>query len=122
MRLRFKIVLLPTLLILGLIGFVGDSTNQSFNVRYYKETEWIKNGNAVEKDSKCYFYSNHLNVVIEPLNVKPWSDDYILCFNEKVHIKIISQIKTYRKRDPMILVMNKSYTPRKSIDNHRISC
>ncbi len=115
MRLRFKIVL-PTLLILSLIGFVGDGAISSHNVRYYNETEWVKTNNPVEKDSKCFFYSFYLNVVIEPLDVKPWSDDYILHFNEIVRVKLISQVKTYRKRDPMFLMINRSYTPRKSLE------
>ncbi|MEN8905403.1 MAG: hypothetical protein ABF289_05540 [Clostridiales bacterium] len=100
---------------------MGDSTNASLNVRYYKETEWLKTGNVVEKDSKCFFHNFYLNVAAEPLNVKPWSDDYILHFNEIVRVKLISQIKTYSQRDPMILMMNKSYIPRKSIETPHFS-
>ena len=121
MSLRFKIVL-PTLIVLSLIGFVGDSANSSLNVKYYKQTEWVKTTNLVEKDSKCFFYSFDLNVAIEPLNVKPWSDDYILHFNEKVRIKFISQLKTYRNRDSINLLINKSYIPRNSIEEHPLSC
>ena len=117
MRLRFKIVL-PTLLFLSLTGIVGDSANSSLNVNYHKETEWVKTTNPVEKDSKCFFYSFYLNVVIEPLNVKPWFDDYILHFNEKIRVKLTSQTKTYRKRDSINLLINKSYTPRKSIEDY----
>jgi len=120
LRLRFKIVL-PTLIILSLIGFVSDSANSGFNIKYYKETEWLKTSNSTQKDSKCFFYSCYLDVNVVPLIIKPWSDDYILYFNEKVRIKLISQIKTYRKRDPMILMMNKSYIPRKSIETFHLS-
>jgi len=119
LRLRFKIVL-PTLIILSLIGFVGDSSI-GLSVRYYKETEWLKTSNPAEKDSKSFFCNFYLKTAIEPLNVKPWSDDYILHFNEIVRVKLISQIKTYRKRDPMILMINKSYTPRKSTETAHLS-
>ena len=114
--------MLPTFIILSLFGFVGGSANSSLNVKYYKETEWVKTSNPVEKDSKCFFTSFYLNVTIEPINVKPWSADTILHFNEKVRVKLISQLKTHHKRDPIHLLVNKSYFPRKSIDDYPISC
>lgn len=121
MRLRFKIAL-PTFIILSLIGFVGESANSNLNVKYYKETEWVKTNNPVEKDSRCFFTSFNLDVIIEPINVKPWSDDSILHFNEKVRVKLISQLKTHRKRDPINLLVNKSYFPRNSIQDYPIYC
>jgi hypothetical protein len=121
LRLRFKIAL-PTFIILSLIGFDGESANSSLNVKYYKETEWVKTNNPVEKDSKCFFTSFYLNVIVEAINVKPWSADNILLFNEKVRVKLISQLKTHRKRDPINLLVNKSYFPRKSIEDYPISC
>lgn len=120
MRLRFKIVL-PTLIILSLIGFVGGSANSSLNVKYHKETEWVKTTNLIEKDSKCFFCNFCLNVTVEPVNVQTWSDYYIVHFNEKVRVKLISQIKTNRKRDSINLLINKSYTPRKSIGEYPLS-
>jgi hypothetical protein len=121
LRLRFKIAL-PTFIILSLIGFVGDSANSSLNVKYYKETEWVITDNPVEKDSKCFFTSFYLNDIIEPINVKPWSADIILHFNEKVRVKLISQLKTHRQRESIYLLVNKSYFPRKSIEDYPIYC
>lgn len=121
MRLRFKIVL-PSLIILSLIGFVGYSSISCPNVKYYKETEWLKTSYPTEKDSKCVYYSFYLNDATEPLKVKPWPINCILHFNQKVRVKLITQIKTYRKREPMVLMINKSYIPRKSIENHNFSC
>ena len=120
MRLRFKIAL-PAFIILSLIGFVGESANSNLNVKYYQETEWVKTNNPVETDSKCFFTSFYLNVIIEPINVKPWSDDNILHFNEKVRVKLISQLKTHHKRAPINLLVNKSYFPRNSIEDYPIS-
>lgn len=120
MRLRFKIVL-PTLIILSLVGFVENSANSSLSVRYYKETEWVKTSNPTEKGLKSFYCNFYLNTAVEPLNLKPWTNDYILHFNEIVRVKLISQIRTNRKRDPMILMMNKSYIPRKSIEVPHLS-
>jgi hypothetical protein len=121
LRLRLKIAL-PTFIILSLIGFVGESANSGLNVKYYKETEWVKTNDPIEKDSRCFFTGFYLNVISEPINVKPWSDDTILYFNEKIRVKLISQLKTHRKRDPISLLVNKSYFPRNSIDDYPISC
>lgn len=101
---------------------MGSNANSSLNVRYYKETEWVKTTNLVEKDSKCCFSDFYLNVAVEPLNVNPWSDDYILYFNEQMRVKLISQLKSYGKRDPINLLINKSYIPRKSTKDYPLSC
>ena len=120
MRLRFKIIL-PTLIIFSLIGFVGESNNSSLNVRYYKQTEWLKTSNPNKKDSKSFFCNFYLNTAVEPLNVKPWCNDYILHFNEIIRVKLIAQTKIYHKRDPMIVLINRSYTPRKSLEIPHLS-
>jgi ABC-type transporter lipoprotein component MlaA len=121
LRLRFKIAL-PTFIILSLIGFAGESANRNFNVKYYKETEWVKTNNPVEKDSKSFFYSFYFNVVIESLDVKPWSESYISYFNEKVRVKLILQVNSYRAQESIHMIINKSYIPRKSIEDYSISC
>lgn len=121
MKLRFKIAL-PVFIIFSLIGFVGDSTNSSFNIKYAKETEWVKSNNTNEEDSKCFFHSYYLDVAVQCLNVRPWSDNYLVYFNEKVRVKLISQIKIKHKRDPVRLLMNKSYIPRKSIEEYPFFC
>lgn len=100
---------------------MGESVSSSLNARYYKETEWLKTSSPTKKDSKLFFCNFYLNTAVAPLNVKPWSNDNILHFNEIVRVKLISQKKTYRKRDPMILIINKSHTARKSIEIPHLS-
>ena len=42
-------------------------------------------------------------------------------FNQKVNVKFISQTNMSCKISPINLIINKSNTPRKSIENHPIS-
>jgi len=121
LRLRFKIFL-PTLITLSLIGFVVDSGNNKLNVKYYTESEWVKTTNPVEKDSNSFFYSFYLKGTIELVNLQTWSNDYAVHFNDQVRVKLLSQIKTFSKREPINLLLYKSYTPRKSVEDFSISC
>ena len=91
------------------------------NVKYVKETEWVNTGNPKGKVTNCFYYNRYLNVAAEHLNIKPWSNEYILYYNQRVNVKLISQINMFCEISPINLIINKSYIPRKSIENHHIS-
>jgi len=119
---RRFIYILSSLILLSLIG-IGENISLSCpTVKYYKETELVSTTNTKEKDSKCfYYYTQYSDVTATNLNIKLWSNEYILCYNQTVHVSIISQTELFRKIIPINLLIDESYIPRKSIDYHPIS-
>jgi hypothetical protein len=117
---RFKFIL-PSLIILSLIGFGENSFISCPNIKYYKETEWVNTTNSIEKHSKCFYYNQYLDVAATNLNVKLWSTEYIKYYNLRVNVKLISQTNLFYEISPFNLLINKSYIPRKSIEYHPIS-
>lgn len=120
MKRRFKFIL-PSIIILSLIGFWENSFISCSNVKYYKETEWVNATNTLEKDSKCFYYNQDLDIASTNLNIKLWSNEYILYYNQRVDVKIISQSNVFCEIRQYNLLINKSNNPRKSIKYHHIS-
>lgn len=120
MKLRFKLIL-PSLIILSLIGFGWNSSNSCSNVKYYKETECVNTSNPEVKDLKCFYINHYLNAAAINLNIKLWPNEYILYYNQITTVKLISQTNRFCEIIPINLIINKSYIPRKSIENHHIS-
>lgn len=120
MKRRFKFIL-PSLIILSLIGFGVNSSISCPKVKYYKETEWASTTNPKGQDSKCFYNIKSLDVVATNLNTELWSNECILYYNQIVNVKLISQTNIFCEISPINLIINKSYIPRKSITNHHIS-
>ena len=108
-------------MLLSLIGLGENISISCPNVKYYKETELVKTTNPKVQESKCFFSNQYINDSDTNLNIKLWSNDYILYYNQRVNVKLISQINIFCKISPIYLIINKSYIPRKSIENHHIS-
>jgi hypothetical protein len=90
-------------------------------VKYVKETEWVGTTNPKGQDSKCFYINLNLDITVTNLNTKLWSNEYILYYNQRVIVKLISQANTFCEISPINLILNKSFFPRKSIENHHIS-
>jgi len=117
---RFKFIL-SSLIILSLIGFGLNSIISCPRVKSIKETEWVNTSNLKGKVTNCFYYSRYLNIAAEHLNIKTWSNEYILYYNQSINIKLISQINRFYEISPINLLINKSYIPRKSIEYHYVS-
>ena len=120
MKRRFKYIL-SSLIFLSLIGLGENISISCPNVKYYKETELVSTTNTKGKDSKCFYYNQYLDVTATNLNIKLWSNEYILYYNQRVNVKLISQTNMFSEISPFNLLINKSYIPRKSIEYHPIS-
>lgn len=117
---RFKYIL-SFLILLSLIVLGENISISCPNVKYYKETELVITTSAKDKESKCFYYNQYLEVTATNLIIKPWSKEYILFYNQSVDVKIISQTNLFCELSPFNLRINKSYIPRKSIEYHPIS-
>ncbi len=117
---RFKYTL-SFVLLLSLIGLGQDIFISCPEVKNYVETELLNTTNEQEKDSSCFYYYQDYDVAITDLNVQLWSDECILYYNRKVDVKIISRTKLFSEISPFNLLINKSYFPRNSIEQHCIS-
>lgn len=116
----FKYIL-STLLFLSLI-VLGDNICISCpNVKYYKETERISTTNSEVDNSKCFHYNQNTVKAATNLNIKLWSNECILYYNQSVAVTIISQTNLYCEISPIIFLKNRLYIPRKSIKHHCIS-
>ncbi|NOQ25879.1 MAG: hypothetical protein GQ564_11000 [Bacteroidales bacterium] len=120
MKRRFKFIL-SSIIIISLIGLGENIFISCPNVKYYKETEWLSTSNPKGQDSICFYNNQYIDVVTTNLNIKLWSNEYILYYNQKVNVKLISQTNMLFEITPINLIINKSYIPRKSIENHHIS-
>ena len=120
MKRRFKFIL-SFVILLSIIGLGENISISCPNVKYYKETEWVSTTNPKGKNSKCFYNIKSLDVEPTNLNIELWSNEYILYYNKKVNVKLISQTNMFCEISPINLIINKSYIPRKSIENHHIS-
>ena len=110
------------MLLLSLIGLGENIFDSNSKVKYIKETELVSKTNLNEKESKCFNYNQYIDVTTTILNIKPWSNDYIICYNHKMSVHLISLKKIFCEIDLINLIINKSFFPRKSIENHIFSC
>ncbi len=120
MKRRFRYIL-STLILLSLIGLGENIPISCPNVNYNKETEFVSTTNTNEKDSECFYYNHPLDVTATNLNIKLWSNEYILYYNQRVDIKYISRLSLFYEISPFNLLINRANIPRKSIDSHLIS-
>ncbi|MGM0408737.1 MAG: hypothetical protein ACQERU_12195 [Bacteroidota bacterium] len=120
MRRRF-IYILSSLILLSLTGLGEDISISCPNVKHYKETELVITTNTKGSDSKCFYYNQYSDVTATNLNTKLWSNEYILYYNQRMAVKIISQTNLFREIRPINLLINQSYIPRKSIEYYPIS-
>ena len=118
---KFKYIL-SFLLLLSLIGLGENISDSNPNVKNIKETELVSKTNLNEKESKCFNYNQNIDVTTTILNIKPWSNENIICYNRKTSVNLISLKKMFCEIDLINLIINKSYIPRKSIENHIFSC
>lgn len=117
MKRRFRYIF-SSVIILSLLGLGMNIGISCPNVKYHKETELVSSSNSTIKESKCFYYNQYLDITVTELITKLWSNEYILYFNQKVSVKLISLTKMFCEREPVYLVFNKSYTPRKSIHDY----
>ena len=94
MKIHFK-YFFSTLIILSLLGFGEKTSISCFNVENIKQTELVNTVNSNEKVSRCYIFSQYLYSAVSILIIKSWSDDYALIFNQKVSVKLKSQVKLF---------------------------
>lgn len=120
MKRQFRLIL-SSLILLSLIGLGENIFVSCPNVKYYKETELVRTTNTKVQDSKCFYNNQFVDASATNLNIKLWSKEYILYYNQKVNVKLISQTNMFCEISPINLIINKSYIPRKSIENHHIS-
>jgi len=118
---KFKYIL-SFLLLLSLIGLGENIFDCNPRVKYIKETELVSKTNLNEKESICFNYHQNIDVTTTILNIKSWSNEYILCYNHKISVHLISLKKMFCEIDLINLIINKSFFPRKSIENHFFSC
>lgn len=118
---KFKYIL-SFLLLLSLIGLGENISDSNLKAKYIKETEWVSKTSLNEKESKCFNYKQDIDNTDAILNIEPWSNEHILYFNQKERVKFISLTKIACEIDQIILIINKSYIPRISIENHNFSC
>ncbi len=110
-----------TLIILSLLGFGEKTSISCFKAENIKQTELINTVNSNEKVSRCYHFSQYLYSVVSILILKSWSDDYALIFNQKVSVKLKSQVKLICAVATLNWKINELSIPRKSIENHHNS-
>jgi hypothetical protein len=108
-------------IILSLFGFNENSFIHFPAPRNIKETEWITKSNTNGKVSKCYHYNQLTNIESSNLNLRSWSNDFKIRYDQKVNVKFISLSKIFDHIDTINLIDNKIYIPRKSIEYHDIS-
>jgi len=118
---KFKYIL-SFLLLLSLIGIGENISDSRLRLKNSKETEWLSKTRLNEKESKCFSYIQYIDVTTSFLNIKPWSNENIICYNHTTGVHFISLKKMFCEIDLINLIINKSYTPRKSIKNHNFSC
>lgn len=106
---------------MSLIGLGENISISCPNAKYYRETELVNTTNTKEKDSKCFYYNQYLDITATNLNIKLWSNEYILYCNQRVDVHIISQTNLFCAISPFLLLINKTYIPRQSIEYHPIS-
>ena len=106
---------------MSLIGLGENISISCPNVKYYKETELVRTTNPKGQESKCFYNNQYIDVTATNLNLKLWSNECILYYNQRVNVKLISQTNIFCEISPINLIINKSYIPRKSIENHHIS-
>ena len=105
------------MIVLSLIG-LGENVLISYsNVKYLKETEWFNKETSKRKVSKCYHFIICNFVKVANSNLKTWSKKYVLYYNRKVNIKLLSQNKLFCKIDCINWIIESSCIPRKSIEN-----
>lgn len=120
MKRQFRYII-SSFIILSLIGLGTGKAISLPNVKYYKETELVSKATSAAKESKCHYYSQYLDVTVDELITKLWSDKYILYYNHKISVQLISLKKLFSEREPIFRLFNKNYTPRNSTENHPIS-
>jgi len=103
---------------LSLLGFGENTFISCFNVKYIKQTELINTVNSHERVSRSYHFSQYIHSAVTILNIKSWSNDYTLIFNQKVSIKLKSQGKLSCILASLNWIINELRAPRKSIENH----
>jgi len=118
---KFKYIL-SFLLLLSLIGLGENISDSNPRIKYIKETELVSKTNLNEKESTCFNYNQYFDETDAILNKEPWSNESILYYNQKESVKFIFLTKISCEIDLINLIINKSYIPRKSIENHNFSC
>ena len=120
MKRRFTYIL-SFLIFLSLTGPGKNISTSCPKVNYDKGTELVSTTNTNEKDSNCFYYNQYSDVTAENLSIQLWANEYILCYNQKVDVKIISQTNLFCEISSFNFLINKSYLPRKSIEYHPVS-
>lgn len=120
MQPRIKNILF-SIILLSLIAIGENISISSPNVKYYKETELVNTTNTKENNSECFYYNQDSGVTPANLNNKLWSNEYILYYNQRLNVKIISQTNHFCEIRPFNLPLNRPYIPRKSIEHLFIS-
>jgi hypothetical protein len=106
---------------LSLLGLGENNFISCFNVKYIKQTELFNTINPNERVSSSYHFSQYIHSSVTILNIKSWSNDCTLVFNQKVRIKLKSQGKLFCIVASLNWIINELRAPRKSIENHHNS-
>jgi len=117
---QFKYIL-SSLIVLSLIGLGENISINCPNVKYYKETEWVSESNPVSSDSNCFDYSEYFAGATTNSNIKLWTVEHILYYNNNVNVIFISQTNTLVEIKPFNILISRIHSPRKSIEYHSIS-
>lgn len=120
LKFSFKYTL-ATLIVLSLIGLGENIFISCPNVKNLKDTEWVNKESSNRKVSRCYHFIKSKLVKVANLNLKTWSKKYVLYYNRKVSIKLLSQNKLFCKIDSINWIVERSFIPRKSIENYHNS-
>ena len=114
--------ILSFIIFLSLAG-VGENISASYSrVKHLKETELVSKTNLNEKELKCFYYNLSIDVTTTIPDITPWSNECVVFYNQKLNVKLITLTKKFCEIDLISLIINKSYSPRKSIEIHNFSC
>lgn len=108
-------------IILSLFGFGENAFTNFPSVKNIKETKWITRSTPNSKVSKCYHYNQCSKIISANPKLHSWSIEYIVLYDQKVNVKLISQAKICDNINTINLIVNKIFIPRKSIEYHDIS-
>lgn len=108
-------------LILSLLGLGENILTTSSYVKNIKQTEWVAKTTQTGLISNCYHY-NVCSYFSDPnLNFHLWSNEFSFLYNQKLSVKLLTQAKISSNTNLIALIFNKLHTPRRSVENHKIS-